>query len=596
MKVFYICLCLLVVFTLSCKKGADTSILAQVGDKKITVDDFKKQFDKLSSIDQEQAMTDEGRASLLKNLIYKELLETEAKAEGIDKQKSVLDRLEASKRGWFINRLYRDLIGNPALVTDEVFKDYKAKHWKEEIHLQIVIVNDLNKLIEFKDKVTRGEKWTDLAPKYGDSNWEISLKGDLGWVLYGALGGDLDERIWGLKTNTISDVIELNPHSFALARVLERRPARLDSITEEQLIHFKGQLYETRKVERILALTDSAWTKMNASIDSAALEVYLDAGNNLHRRGKYADKKNEKLVGYNGKLHSLLTPEQKKMVILRYDGKTMTLEEAMDKAISEGPVYAPVPYSKKSVRDFLKHLVFIESIIKKAYELKLDKDPGFITDMDNKYREFMVDELYDKKITSKINVKKLPLEKLQDCYNRHKNSFADKPGLKVAWIINENKDTLENVRKLAKTQDFGELAKKYSVNEDKAKGGLRGLISSDDPFLGEHYDNLLKLKDGEISTPVEIEGSSKNKATKYAIVKVIGREKPRIKSFDSVKSQVEDLYVLEEKERLLQELLKELYNKYNVKEYNDSLKKMDLKITVKDEGKKDADKATKKGV
>ena len=85
-------------------------------------------------------------------------------------------------------------------------------------------------------------------------------------------------------------------------------------------------------------------------------------------------------------------------------------------------------------------------------------------------------ELYNRKITSKIDVKNIPIEKLRDCYNKHKKDLVDKPGLRVAWIINENKDTLENVRNLAKTIDFGELAKRYSVHEDKDKGGDRGII------------------------------------------------------------------------------------------------------------------------
>ena len=104
-------------------------------------------------------------------------------------------------------------------------------------------------------------------------------------------------------------------------------------------------------------------------------------------------------------------------------------------------------------------------------------------------------------------------------------------------------------------------------------------MKTDDPFLGGFYDKLLQLKDGEMSSPLELEGSSKGKAVKYAIIKVIAKEKPKPKSFDSAKSEVTDLFVLEEKERLLQEYLKELYKKYNVKEYNDNLKKMELKIT-----------------
>ena len=213
----------------------------------------------------------------------------------------------------------------------------------------------------------------------------------------------------------------------------------------------------------------------------------------------------------------------------------------------------------------------------KARALKFDKKKELIKLLKDKEIEYMVEQLYLEEVLQKVNYDKITHEQEKAYYEAHKKELLEKPDLMVAWILHESKDTLEKVRTLVLSSKFANLAKKYSQHDSKDKGGVRGWISSNDPFLGKYFSILLNYKIGEISQVLKLTPGKKKKV-KYVIVKILDRKKPKPKPFKIARRNIRDILVNKGREKRFQELLTQLYEKYKVVEYPANLDKLKLKV------------------
>jgi SurA-like N-terminal domain len=116
-----------------CTKGSDNAVLAKVNQTKITAGDFKRQLEGLDNVQLEQAVLNDAKArrEFLDDLIGIELVNQEAKRQGLDKEadyKKTLDTLtkdyEDTKRR--LERRYQDAKRN------ELFKVLLKKELAEK--------------------------------------------------------------------------------------------------------------------------------------------------------------------------------------------------------------------------------------------------------------------------------------------------------------------------------------------------------------------------------------------------------------------------------------------------------------------------------
>ncbi len=246
---------------------------------------------------------------------------------------------------------------------------------------------------------------------------------------------------------------------------------------------------------------------------------------------------------------------------------------------------------KEALKDLINKRVLLDYAKKRGYKVskkELKKaEKRFIKAYGNKdnlkrrlkisnmsYEEFLkglkedllIRKLYDKEVKREFSEKEL-----KEYYEKNRYKFKMPPKLKLRLIYLRNDPTdpkgrqkalkraKEVMEKLKKGEDFSELARKYSNDMTRIKGGDMGFIHQgmlEEPIEKE----AMKLKEGEISEPIEtIKG--------FYIIKLEKRTPEKLFAFDEIKEKLKrELKAKEEKKRM-EEILKRAKKESKIEVY-----------------------------
>ncbi|UVI30383.1 peptidylprolyl isomerase [Paenibacillus spongiae] len=114
--------------------------------------------------------------------------------------------------------------------------------------------------------------------------------------------------------------------------------------------------------------------------------------------------------------------------------------------------------------------------------------------------------LLEKIATSSIQVTDAEID---EYIKANGSEFAPQTRYHLAWIVTESKREANDVlKKLAAGEDFGLMARTYSIDPDTVEdGGDLGLVDADDPFFESDVLAVAKGLDiGEMAGPVPVQG------------------------------------------------------------------------------------------
>ena len=173
-----------------------SKIVAQVGDRAITLGDFARTLDRMDPFDRLRYQTKERRRELLSEMIDVELLAQEARRRGIDKRPEVQDALRQLYRDALLQKL-RDTMPPPAGIPAEEVKAYydaNADRYNEPERRRVSAIvmtskADAEKVLKLAQKAKNATEWGQLflensitAPKTKRPNDPVDLACDLGIV------------------------------------------------------------------------------------------------------------------------------------------------------------------------------------------------------------------------------------------------------------------------------------------------------------------------------------------------------------------------------------------------------------------------------
>lgn len=119
-------------------------------------------------------------------------------------------------------------------------------------------------------------------------------------------------------------------------------------------------------------------------------------------------------------------------------------------------------------------------------------------------------------------------EELQSYYNNHRTQYEQRESVLLAHILVNDENQAEIVRKLLRTQNFTEVAKKYSMAYTNESEDVYGWVEKDS---APELEKVFKYRTGEVFGPIKMsEGMH--------IFKLIQRRAFRIRSFDESRTEV----------------------------------------------------------
>jgi len=229
------------------------------------------------------------------------------------------------------------------------------------------------------------------------------------------------------------------------------------------------------------------------------------------------------------------------------------LTETGLRALVPGDFYNTLtPEHKKEI---IQEWINNELLYQEAIRQKIDSDPEIARIIENSRRTLVSNELLERNLNS---VSAPDDKQLQDYFESHKKNFIlpDRE-YKIRFASFDNRrDAEEFWRKVKSKGGFSELAADMSRDPSAAKGGDLGSISEDmvEPEVWDAIGNTVK-KYGlvKISDPFRMASGV------YACVIVDEMyEAGSVKSFESVREQVRDMYMVEKREEARKELIKKL--------------------------------------
>jgi peptidyl-prolyl cis-trans isomerase C len=271
------CIAVLLVSISLCIYGnavAQDDVLAEFGDKKITVKDLDKVVGFLDA--QKQQMIKQNpqlKEQLLRQLVQSYVIADLAKKAGYEKESDIAEQLEFFKDSFLANVYVKREIVDKIQISDDDLKAYYKAHEAElktpemvqARHILFRVVDNaseeekqksLKKAEEILDKIKSGEDFAQLASEFSEDTVTKTNGGDLGVFARGRMVKSFEDAAFALEQGEVSEIVE-TPFGYHIIKVDEKIDASVtpyDSIKES----IKQRLIQERTQSEISAFTEKA--------------------------------------------------------------------------------------------------------------------------------------------------------------------------------------------------------------------------------------------------------------------------------------------------------------------------------------------------
>ena len=288
-----------------CSSGP--AVLAKIGDRTITVDDFTD----VASHSQGQypGSPDSARAALLEDLVKRELVVSEALRRGLVSPENQARMLLQAQEQLALRALVQQLAPRDVPVSDaEVQALYRKR--ATETHALVVVTPDRAACDQALEEIRRGAGFGATADRFNTTGM-TPKGGDLGFITPGTLLPVLDDAMTTGPLGKALGPIESPTDGWFLVQVLERRPRRQEPF--EQVREMLRQGLQQGK-QRVLL------NRVQHDL-MAQYHVTVEAGAPQALFARYNAPKDTMAVGTTRvPVAASPTPEEARQVLVRYDG------------------------------------------------------------------------------------------------------------------------------------------------------------------------------------------------------------------------------------------------------------------------------------
>jgi peptidyl-prolyl cis-trans isomerase C len=240
------------------------------------------------------------------------------------------------------------------------------------------------------------------------------------------------------------------------------------------------------------------------------------------------------------------------------NGEIITTEEFKKEVENLPPYLRPVAETPEGRKDLLDRMIVRSIIIQQAKKNGLDKSPEIAAKLEELKQQLIVEVFLKKKLEEEAKVSDAELKKF---YDENIDKFKTGDQVKASHILvkteAEAQDVLEQIKKGG---NFEELARKYSIDAAKARGGDLGWFGKGS-MIPEFEKVAFAMKEGDTSGIVRSKFG-------YHIIKLTGKRPAGTRSFEEAKELIKGKLVSEKQQEIFAKLKDDLKKtaKYSIKE------------------------------
>lgn len=246
------------------------TILASFGEYTISLGEFNQLWEEIP----EESKVQLDKSMVLDQMISEKLLIQEAKNMGLEKDNDVLEQIKKMAEQILVQTLIEREILNKVKVSDEEVSEYYEQNKdsfteKEQVHLYNILLkteeeaqNALQQLIAGGDfNAITIEKSTGPSAAQG---------GDLGYLSKGSLIPEIEEVIFALEIEELSEVVKTD-FGFHIFKITDKKPETVKALEEvkEEILQ---TLLPTKQKEAFDNLLEELKGKVEIEINEEALK------------------------------------------------------------------------------------------------------------------------------------------------------------------------------------------------------------------------------------------------------------------------------------------------------------------------------------
>lgn len=284
-------LLLLTVFLIAAcqrKPSVPPDVVARVGERTVTLSDFKRYLDRNAGTDLAQ-MGPEVASAMADQYLEEVILSEYAAAHGVeipaekiaaavrtDAGVTVIEKRDEMRR----QKLIGDMSENVPMPGDADIRTYYEQHpgeFKsgEEVHVKQILVHDESVANEIAQKLHAGGSFEELSSQYSLAP-NAKKGGEIGYVSRGELPKMFEDEIFALKPGSVSGIIRTDS-SFHIFKLEDRRPPGvIDLATASPVI--RERLKDDAIRERMSQLVGRARSELPVAVLTKRLPFKYSGG------------------------------------------------------------------------------------------------------------------------------------------------------------------------------------------------------------------------------------------------------------------------------------------------------------------------------
>lgn len=258
-------------------KPADPSkALAVINGKEITVGEFDLRWSQMPESARKSYASPEGRKKFLEELITRELLLQEAKKRGLDRDRTLVERVERFKERSILDNLMKEEVDARVTVTQDEIKAFYAVHSESftaprEARVSHILVKTEADALDLKKRLNEGEDFAGLARKVSLDLATRYKGGDLGVIKPGQMVPQFEQAVRNLKVGDISPPVSTQ-FGYHLIKLNDRTAGTVQSFDETKDL-VKDQLLLEKKRKRFDELVASLRAKAKLRVADVPIPV-----------------------------------------------------------------------------------------------------------------------------------------------------------------------------------------------------------------------------------------------------------------------------------------------------------------------------------
>lgn len=534
----------------SCGTREEAKVVAQVGDRDITVEDLEREWRQASRLQIKGVSELQRKKELVDKLIGDQVVIMEAYKEGIDNEVEADSGFVGQKERIVLNVLYqREIAGKAKVPESEMRKEYDRM--KEDIHASHILVETEDQADEVYQALKGGADFAELAKEKSIDPTAKDNAGDLGFFGWGKMVPEFQEVAFAMKEGEISKPVKTT-YGWHVIKLIERKEKEQPPYEESKGM-IKNKMETEKREKRVREYFAELRKKVGFKINDEAHQLLLT------KKGEVPPD----TVGLQRPADVLdlndFTDAEKDMALCTYSDGAITIEQFAQRFNEMPQAYRPRLHEREKLEETAFGSLVQTLLLDVAKRQNIEQSEEFQDQWVGVKESEMA-----KRMTGEVILKGVGIsdEEIQSYYDRHKDRFTIQPQVTAREILVKTEEEASDLLKqLRQGADFSKLAMDHTIRAyAKGSGGLLGSFARS--RYPELFDAAQEMKVGSLGGPIKVVDRQMGEA--YSVIKVEGKTEGGVQPLEEVKDRVTSMARREKDQTIFQNWVQNAKARYKI--------------------------------